>query len=439
MNKIPLIIAREFTQRVFKRSFIITTILVPVLMVALMVMPAMFMATSKDTTKREIVVIDKSGEITPKLESSETLIFIPTDLQYEEAVKSFNNVYGFLVLGHDIITSPNSISLYTREAVTMGITGDIKSQLTKIIEEQRVINANIPQLDSLIASIKVNSNISTFQIDETSSSEIVNQQSSIAASSIFSYIGGFMIYMFVLMYGSMVMQGVIEEKSNRILEVIVSSVKPFELMIGKIVGIGCVALTQFIVWIVITAVGFTIIETTLLADTMQTTNMSAMGGGGVMASGITSDMGGFLSTITNPMFLFKMLGGFFIFFIGGYLLYASMFAAIGSAVDDIQDVGQLQMPVTMPLIVSIVVLMGIIQNPHSPMAVLFSMIPLTSPIIMIARIPFGVPLWQFALSAVILFGSFILTTWLAAKIYRTGIFMYGKKPTLKEMMKWIKY
>ena len=259
---------------------------------------------------------------------------------------------------------------------------------------------------------------------------------------ILSFVFAFMIYMFVLIYGGMVLQGVIEEKSSKVIEVIVSSVKPFELMMGKIIGIAAVAITQFLIWVVLIFVLGTVLVNFLAGDAMaEAATAMADGGMAGMAGmeGMDAQTVAALRNITDPAFLMKMLGGFLLFFIGGYLFYAAMFAAVGSAVDNEADSQQLQVPITIPLILAILVMMTVMKEPHSSLAVWFSMIPFTSPIIMMARLPYGVPAWEVILSLVILYASFVLLVWLAGKIYRVGIFMTGKKPTFGELAKWIRY
>ena len=249
-----------------------------------------------------------------------------------------------------------------------------------------------------------------------------------------SYLFGFLIYMFVFMYGVMVMHGVIEEKNSRVLEIIVSSVRPFELMLGKILGIASVALVQFLIWVaLILALGTAALHL-LTPDALIR---------GAAVPGVVPQMdAGTLAAIrqvTDGGFLLKLFGGFLVYFVGGYLLYAAIFAAVGSAVDNVQDAQQLQMPATIPLVFAIVVMFTTMQNPNGTLSVWCSIIPFTSPIVMMARIPYGVPAWQLALSVALLYGSFLSMVWVAGKIYRVGIFMYGKKPGFAELYKWIKY
>lgn len=235
--------------------------------------------------------------------------------------------------------------------------------------------------------------------------------------------------MFVFVYGGFVMHGVIEEKSSRIIEVIVSSVKPFQLMMGKILGIALVALTQLLIWIVL------FVALAFVTQGLMSGGEQAL----AAAEGMDSNMSMVMDTLSDPSYLFLVFGSYILYFVGGYLLYAAMFAAVGSAVDNIQDAAQLQLPISMPLILGIIVMMNAMQSPNSDLAFWFSMIPFTSPIVMMARIPYGVPAWEIVVSLVALYATFVAMTWLSAKIYRVGIFMYGKKPSFKELIKWARY
>lgn len=419
MSKIGLIVGREFAQRVRKKSFIITTLLAPLFVVALIVLPAVIMQLSKDDGSKTIVIVDESAMIGEKLAATDSLYSVSSE-RYPAVATTNPDAYGFLVIGHDIIENPSNLKLYTREASTMGMEQTITNAVSQIITAQRIDSCGVANLDSLISTVTARASLQTFQIETTDSGETVEKASSAGASMAVAYIAGFIIYMFILMYGMQVLQGVIEEKSSRIIEVIVSSVKPFELMMGKIVGVALVALLQFGAWVAIIGIAAGFIP-----------SMGDMAGAGGILGGLSSAM--------DPMFVLRVVGSFVIFFVGGYLLYAAMFAAIGSAVDSVADTQQLQMPVTMPLIISIFIMLSAMQDPHSSVAFWFSIIPFTSPIIMMARVAYGVPMWEFILSVVVLYGSFVGITYLAAKIYRTGIFMYGKKPTIGELIKWARY
>ncbi len=428
MSKIGLIIGREFNIRVRKKTFIITTLLMPLLMVAMVVVPSLIARFGGESTNvKSIVVVDSSGVIADKLASSDAIEYQIVDGEYPEVTTSYPNVFGYLVIGRDIIDNPTNVQLYTTQSSTLSTEGEIEGLLSAIITQSRIDSSGVEGLAELMGQVSARAKVNTFSIETDDSGEVVHKASSSGAAMGVAYLGGFMIYMFILIYGMMVLQGVVEEKSNRVLEVIVSSVKPYQLMMGKILGVASVAILQFIIWIVLGGAGI------YLASDM-------LAGGADMAVGVMpTGILGLFSTLTDPWFIIRIVGGFIIFFAGGYLLYASFFAAIGSAVDNVADTQQLQIPVTIPLILGLFVMMSAMQNPDSSLAFWFSMIPLTSPIIMMARLAYGVPLWEFALSVTLLYGSFVGMVFVAAKIYRVGIFMYGKKPTISEIIRWMRY
>ena len=437
MGKIGIIIEREFNTRVRKKSFIITTILTPLLMVALMVVPAM-LAMMKSEKDKVLLVVDRSGVVAGGLEDRDHFIFRPQTASYEELKqKKDEDAFGILVIGDDVMENPDNVQLYTYASSTMETERDIVRQIEKVIETQKLLAYDIDDLPQIMAEVKTDITMATTRISEDGR----ERESSSVVAMVSAYLFGFLIYMFVFMYGAMVMQGVIEEKSSKVMEIMVSSVRPYELMMGKIVGIASVAVTQFFIWMVLIFVLGTAAMHIFAGDIAA--NAQAMQD---MAGGMTGGMGGMdaqtmsmLRNVTDLGFLGKIFGGFVIYFIGGYLLYAAMFAAIGSAVDNTEDTQQLQLPITIPLILAIVVMMAVLKDPDGSVAFWFSMIPLTSPVIMMARIPYGVPLWELALSVALLYGSFIGMVWVAGKIYRVGVFMYGKKPTWGELYKWIKY
>lgn len=438
MSKIGIIIQREFNQRVKKKSFILTTLLTPLLLIGLMVAPALIMMAG-GSGEKEIIVVDNSGVIADQLKNEDKLVFKKTDKSAEELRNSANEeeVFGYMVIGKEIMTDPSALQLYSYEPSTMEIENAITSQVEKIIEDSKLKQYNIENLSEILADVKTKVSISTFQVDESGK----DKASSSALSFGVAYLFGFLIYMFVFIYGGMVMQGVVEEKSSKVLEIMVSSVKPFQLMLGKILGIAAVALTQFLIWMVLVFVLGTVAMSMLAPEVAQQAAQSASMGVDVsqVTSNVNPETMDIIKNITDIGYLAKLFGGFVVFFIGGYLLYAAMFAAIGSAVDNVADTQQLQLPVTIPLILAIIVLINAMNDPNGPVAFWFSLIPFTSPIIMMARIPYGVPAWQIITSIVLLYASFIGMVWTAGKIYRVGIFMYGKKPTLKELIKWSRY
>lgn len=437
MGKIGIIIAREFNERVRKRSFILTTILTPLLLVGLMVAPVLVSRLGSDRQK-EILVVDRSGMISPRLESGERLTFRPETQPFEELKAQRREVYGILVIGSDILSDPRDVQLYTYEAPTLEVERELSSRIARVVEDEKLKAYRIDSLPQIFEQVKTNVSIQTFRID----GEGDEQERSSVLSTVLAYLSGFLIYMFVFLYGAMVMQGVIEEKSSRVLEIMVSSVRPYELMMGKILGIASVALTQFLIWVVLIFV--------LGGAAMSLAAGDALAEGAAVVTGGMPETIGPLSAldgesldalrrVTDPAFLGRIFFGFMVYFIGGYLLYAAMFAAIGSAVDNAADSQQLQMPVTIPMVLALVVMLAVMNDPDGGLAFWFSMIPLTSPVIMMARLPYGVPFWEVALSVALLYASFAGMVWVAGKIYRVGIFMYGKKPGLKELLKWIRY
>ena len=440
MGKIGIIAAREFNERVKKKSFIITTILMPLFFVALMFVPALMMNIKSDKAK-EVIVVDQSGLIGDRLVSDGQLTFSPSDKSFEELRDEAHEVFGILVVGSDIATNPSNLQLFAYESSTINIEQAITEQVRTIVESEKLKEYNIEDIDAILEAIKTPVSIQVKQLDESGDAK----ESSSILNIALAYIFGFLIYMFVFLYGNMVMQGVIEEKSTKVMEVMVSSVKPFQLMMGKILGIASVAVTQFAIWVVFILVVGGAAMSLLGVDEMMAaaSSASAMDPAAMMGAASVPSLDdetlSIIRTVTDPGYLLRILGGFLIYFVGGYLLYAAMFAAVGSAVDNEKDTNNLQMPITIPLILGIFVMMSAMQEPHGPLAFWFSMIPFTSPIVMMVRLPYGVPGWELALSVGLLVATFVGMVWLAGKIYRVGVFMYGKKPTLRELLRWARY
>ena len=436
-NNIGIIIGREFNERVRKKSFIITTLLMPILMIALMAAPALIMEFSQGDEK-QIAVIDESGLILPHLENDETLSFEPTDYTVEEARMALADHFAVLHIGSDVLKT-NSVRLYANSSTSISLEGTIRSQIEQILEAEKLKHYQIDDLDKILAEVETNISLQTLRNDKEESEQ--SSSSSIVAT-VLGYILGFVLYMFLLIYGAMVMQSVIEEKNNRVLEVMVSSVSPFQLMMGKILGVASVAVLQVVIWgVLICGGGALLVPQLMPSDVMAGVEMMQQGSPEAAAAlaELDPDILQAVAAMTDTGYIFKIFVCLLLFVFGGYLLYSAMFAAIGSAVDNVQDAQQLQTPVTLPIILALLLMMAVINDPNSPVAFWSSMIPLTSPIVMMARIPYDIPMWEIGLSLVILYTSFIVMVWLAAKIYRVGIFMYGKKPTLKELWKWVRY
>lgn len=435
-SKIGIIIAREFLQRVTKKSFIITTILFPVLMIGLMIAPALIMAFSTTETK-EIYVIDHSGIVAQNLKSSDEVSFVIADKDAPDTLRTHGNSYGVLFIGNNIVEKPGNVQLYTGEASSMAVERTITSQMEEIIKDEKLKQYNIENINEILRNVETTVTLQTFRTDS-------DNEESTSSSSMVSYAIGtllsLVLYMFLLMYGQMVMTSIIEEKNNRVLEVMVSSVKPTQLMVGKILGIGSVAVTQIAIWgvLISSAVGI-LLPMLLPADIMAQATALNAGTLDSSASNVDADLLGVIAAAGNVAYIVKLFALMAAFLLGGFLFYASMFAAIGSAVDNIQDASQLQTAAIMPIIIALVISMSVATDPNSPLAFWTSLVPFTSPMIMMMRIPFGIATWEIALSLGILYISIIGMIWIAAKIYRVGIFMYGKKPSLKELIRWINY
>ncbi|MDE7068906.1 MAG: ABC transporter permease [Alistipes sp.] len=438
-TKIGIIIAREFNERVRKKSFILTTILMPVLMIGLMVAPTLIMRYSKGET-RHISVIDRSDIIAPKLESGEEVIFEETDLDLEEARRDRTDLFGILWIGEDVMTNPSNVKLYTNGSSSIIVEESISGQIADIIEKEKLRAYDIDNLAQILEEVDTKVYMQVFRNDQTSGEGDDKQANSSVVATAAGFVLAMILYMFLLIYGSMVMQSVIEEKNNRVLEVVVSSVSPFQLMLGKILGIASVAVVQVLIWgVLICGVGAFVMPQLIPADMMGSVEAMQAGTLDPAVAGGDIEMVQMLATATDFGFVLQLFVYLLLYVVGGYLLYSAMFAAVGSAVDSVQDAQQLQTPITIPIILSIFVMMAVMKDPNSPLVFWFSLIPFTSPVVMMARIPCGIPTWEIVLSLVLLYITFVAMVWLAAKIYRVGIFMYGKKPTFKELYKWVRY
>lgn len=450
MNKISTIINREYMTRVSKKSFIIMTILAPILMASIIIVPTVWMANQEMDYKKIAVVGDNANIFRGALKNSGTLEFVYVDnVKIEDLKKTFEQAgyYGILYISSELVNTPNAIQLISKKQPPIADLQYMENLLEKDIEKQKLMAYNIENLDEIMKNVESNVTIQTQKIDDTG----VVKETSTGIAMALAYIGGFLMYMLVFMFGSQVMRGVIEEKTSRVVEVIVSSVKPVQLMMGKIIGIALVGLTQFVIWVLLTFAIVGVVKATVLKDKniteiTQTVPQSLMNEEQQAEAQAQIQQANpqlsefsklFESAMNQPWAL--IIFSFIFYFITGYLLYASIFAAIGSAVDNETETQQFMLPVTIPIILALMVAMGTMTNPESSLSLWFSIIPLTSPIVMVARIPFGVPAWQLILSMGLMVVTFILFVWMAAKIYRTGILMYGKKTSWKEMWKWLRY
>ncbi len=434
-NKIGIIIGREFKERVAKKSFIITTILMPVLMLAMMAAPALI-AMMSSPQDRVLAVIDDSGIVFPALvgQHPENLTLAPVTEPLDSALRS-EAYNGVLVVGKDVASTP-VVTLYLHDAGSV----EMESMLSKMIEgavrDYRLKSYDIDNLQQILDEVETNVTLNTVRISEDGEGE----STSSALSFGIGLFTTFILYMFLLMYGQMVMTSIIEEKSNRVLELVVSSVKPTQLMLGKILGVGLVAVVQVIIWAVLMGAMSLLVLPFLVPDTVMT-QVNMLNAGTLDASQAAVDVEllqaiSYFGSITSIMSLFGYL---LLFLIGGFLFYASIFAAIGSAVDNIQDASQLQSFAVIPIILALIFSVTVAQDPNTSLAVWLSMIPFTSPMVMLCRIPFSIPAWEIVVSLILLYGSFVAMAWIAGKIYRVGIFMYGKKPNIKELIRWARY
>lgn len=446
-DKLFLIISREFLIRVKKKSFIFLTILTPIFFASLIVLPSLIMTLSSGEEGQKILIVDKSSVCASFFKNTKEYIYeFNSNANVEAVKKDFENSGYYAMVEVSPLDSNANVSVvaFSKKQLNMATKDEIEKSVQKAIEKAKLDRYNIENLDVILKDIKTNINLKTLTIGEEGDEKV----GMVEIYMVIAYISSFMIYMFIFMFGSMVMRGVIEEKTNRIVEVIISSVKPFELMLGKILGVGSVALLQFIIWVVLTIGIIFGVQAFMGADKLatnpQVTSVMGTAAGGDMAnmaasmSENNSPMNDVMSALSGVDFV-SILIAFLAYFILGYLLYASMFAAVGSAVDNEADTQQLIFPVTLPLIIGLFIMIHTFQYPDSSLSFWGSMIPFTSPMVMMARAPFGVPLWEMALSVTILFCTFLFMTFVSAKIYRVGILMYGKKATFKDLVKWLKY
>ncbi len=449
LRNIGIIISREYLTRVKKKSFLLTTFIVPVLFAAMCILPSVIMMMAKDTGKK-VAVVDQSGIVMPYLVDTEAIDYTDystTPVDSMKAQFSALELDALLVISQiDTVAKTVEVATYSEKPVSIDMKDAISSRVDEAVEDYRLSFYDTADLKQIMAEVESDVSISTFTLDESGEEKITSSEVYMIISMILSII----IYMFIAMFSGMVMQSVIEEKASRVVEVLVSSVKATELMFGKIIGVAYVALTQFLLWIMLTAVlvgGFSAFVgfDSLMGDPAQTEQLMQMAGqpGGMSMEEITamtqneSELGAVMSTLRDLDYV-QLILAFVIYFALGYLLYASFFAAIGSAVENEADTNQLQMPVTVPLLLAFFIALYAFRAPDSPIVFWGSMIPFTSPIVMLARIPYGVPTWEIALSIALLALTFIACAWVSAKIYKIGILMFGKKTTFKDLWKWLR-
>lgn len=432
MNKILLIIKREYLSRVRKRSFIIMTLLAPLLMGGLIMAP-LFMDTSDDEQK-EIWIFDESGLLENHYENTEDVNFLFLQGNIEALKANFNSSEVLALVHIPAVDSSNiqllesQVKVFTHKPLSFSHQRMVSKDLEEFVESVKFKQVGITrdQIESTRTTIALNTIIIAESGNEKSGSTEIASGLSMA--------GGFLIYIFIFLYGAMVMRGVMEEKTSRIIEVIISSVKPFQLMMGKIIGVALVGFTQFALWILLTFTISTIASSLFLPP--SDVAIDTLSQGVEMASNDSSLAAVLLQL--EQMNISLLLSMFLFYFVGGYLMYGSLFAAVGAAVDSETDTQQFMMPITLPLIFSFIALQTILENPDSNLAFWCSIIPFTSPIVMMGRLPFDPPTWQIALSMGFLIIGFIFTSWIAGRIYRIGILMYGQKVNYKTLWKWIR-
>ena len=436
MNKIGLIIKREYLTRVRKRSFLILTFLGPILLAAIYIIPIM-LALNSSTDHLRVAVVDESRWFEERFTSNEQHTFITMHGQPIDSVKEMVKTGVFdmaLYVPPTRLNIPSNAIVYSIRQVPMEVETYISSVMEKEIQDQKLMAKGVDP--EIVSAVKTDVNLQIMRMDDKGNEKETFTEVQFTLGLILAM----MVYMFIMFFGGQVMQGVAEEKNNRIIEVIISSVKPFQLMMGKIIGVSLVALTQFVMWILLTVVlyvGFSAF--------IGISHPDLISAGTVMSQEITAndimnnESVQSILQIVHSIDFSTIIVSFLIFFILGYLLYATLYAAIGSLVDNNTDSQQFMLPITVPLMIAIISSFYIVNNPDSSLSVWLSMIPFTSPVSMMVRIPFGVPIWQIVVSVLLLAGTFVLMTWIAAKIYRTGILMYGKKLSYKEIFKWLKY
>ncbi len=447
LKTIGIVISREYLNKVKKKSFIWTTLLVPILVAGLTIGLMVVMMNTKEKVKT-IAVVDQSGIVMPYLADTETIHYLDMSQMQLDSVKAHLSDFGcdgvLSVGGLDTVEKTVPADLYSPKPFGMDLTDNINGRINRAVEDYRIASYGIEGLDQILKDVKANVHLRSYTLGDDGEEKI----SEAGVYSILSMVLGIFLFLFITLFGGMVMSSVIEEKSSRVVEVLVSSVNATELMFGKIIGIALVALTQFLLWIVLSvaiiSIGGAAIGFDKLAGGDATEMVSTMGG--VSAEDLEavtaqvseqSELGTVLGTLRNLPYG-QLIGLFIVYFVFGYLLYASMFAAIGSAVENEGDTQQLQLPLTIPLMLAYIIALYAFRAPDSSIAFWGSIIPFTSPIVMISRLPFGVPAWEIILSVVLLVLTFIVCAWASAKIYKVGILMFGKKSTWKDLWKWFR-
>ena len=436
MNKIWIIIQREFMTRVKKKSFILLTILMPFIFAALIMVPLM-LATIEGDEQKTVMVVDKTGRYVGSLKSTPNYAFVPTADNKDEYYTDDSEVEAVVQITDDLAQNPKAVTIYSPREVKAELLGYVETCLGEQVRREKLTAYNIPELEDILEDVQAEFHVATVKRnaegDETSSNTYI----AMAAGFIFT----FLIYMFVMSYGGMVMQSVMEEKTNRIVELMVSSVKPFQLMMGKIIGVALVGFVQLAIWGVMLSVILLVCSSVFGLSAAP--NVPAVAGADMQMNAVAQQAAsGEAAEIMSALMglPYAELGIMFVlYFVGGYLLYASFFAAVGASINAQEDSSQFIMPVVLIMVFGLYAAMYSAENTNGPLAFWASMFPLTSPIVMMVRIPFGVPWWEEVLSLGLLFATSMAFVWISARIYRVGILMYGKKPSIREMLKWVRW
>ena len=419
MNKLLLIIQREYTTLVARKSFIVITLLIPFLFVAIGAVPVLISEWNNSGSAEAVTVIDETGRLAGVIPDTESFRFIPlkgeagsTDVKgfFDQAGDSMS---ALVVIPANVLDSAK-VNIYSKSTVNLALVSHVTESLNDTLTAVKIASMGVPNLDKMVKEAQVDIDVNSVKLSDDGT----ESEASTTAAMVLGMVLAFITYMFVLTYGAMIMNSVIEEKTNRIVEVIVSSCKPFQLMMGKIIGVALVGLTQFLIWAILISV--------------------AVGGLGIsLANDPMSDLAVVFNAIQSVN-LVSIFTCFVVYFLGGYLLYASLFAGFGSAVDQASDASQFTSPIIIVMVVALYAGIGCMENPNGSMAMWCSMIPFTSPIVMMVRLPYDVPFWQIAVSVALLYGTAFGLVWVSSRIYRIGILRYGKKFTFKEIMGWVK-
>lgn len=432
MNKIFIIIRREFMMRIKKKSFIILTILMPFIFAALIFVP-LWLSSIKSGDQKTVAVVDATGRYADCLQDSESWHFSVEKADSPEFYKDDSGIEAVVIIAADPVKNPTAASICAPKPVSGELLAYVNAMIGDRVKREKLEAYNVPQLENIIRDVEAS--FSVRQVLRTADGTDAASDTNVAMAA--GFVLTFLIYLFVMTYGGMIMQSVIEEKTNRIVELMVSSVKPFQLMMGKIIGVALVGLFQMLVWAIM-LVGIIFVCSQVFGSSPEAATPAMMADGASAAMAAGSESAVILSALSHLPFG-QIAVMFLCCFVGGYLLYASFFAAVGASINSQEDSSQFIMPVVLIMVFSLYAAMYSIEDTNSPLAFWASMFPLTSPIVMMVRIPFGVPLWQELLSAALLLGTSLLFIWLSGKIYRVGILMYGKKPSIREMLKWVRY